>query len=112
MTRPIDLEIAPGVVVTFARQAILEIRKPAGDDGDGATDDGTDAGHPGRDRRAPGRRHPLSRATSMANRSLPAGRYFGAFILIVAVLYALVFFTGVHRTPSSDSTCRAAPRSR
>ena len=25
----VDLEIAPGVVVTFARQAILEIRKPA-----------------------------------------------------------------------------------
>ena len=29
-----DLELAPGVVVTFARQAILEIRQPAGaDDG-------------------------------------------------------------------------------
>ncbi|NEK58486.1 preprotein translocase subunit YajC [Geodermatophilus sabuli] len=26
----VDLEIAPGVVVTFARQAILEVRKPAG----------------------------------------------------------------------------------
>ena len=26
----IDLEIAPGVVVTFARQAILEVRRPAG----------------------------------------------------------------------------------
>ncbi len=26
----IDLEIAPGVVVTFARQAILEIRRPDG----------------------------------------------------------------------------------
>jgi preprotein translocase subunit YajC len=25
----VDLEIAPGVVVTFARQAILEVRKPA-----------------------------------------------------------------------------------
>ena len=35
----------------------------------------------------------------MANRSLPTGRYFGAFILIVAVLYALVFFTGSTRTP-------------
>src|SRR5690242_8926196 len=35
----------------------------------------------------------------MANRSLPAGRYFGALILIVAVLYALVFFTGSSRTP-------------
>lgn len=27
-----DLEIAPGVVVTFARQAILEVRRPAGAD--------------------------------------------------------------------------------
>ena len=26
--KTIDLEIAPGVVVTFARQAILEVRKP------------------------------------------------------------------------------------
>jgi preprotein translocase subunit YajC len=26
----VDLELAPGVVVTFARQAILEIRQPAG----------------------------------------------------------------------------------
>ena len=39
----IDLEIAPGVVVTFARQAILEVRKPLG----AATDDGTDSGTPG-----------------------------------------------------------------
>ena len=31
--KTIDLEIAPGVVVTFARQAILEVRKPVGDDG-------------------------------------------------------------------------------
>ena len=35
----------------------------------------------------------------MANRSLPAGRYFGAFVLIVAVLYGLIFFTGSTRTP-------------
>jgi preprotein translocase subunit SecD len=35
----------------------------------------------------------------MANRSLPAGRYFGAFLLIVAVLYGLIFFTGSVRTP-------------
>ncbi|MGY2063990.1 preprotein translocase subunit YajC [Blastococcus sp. SYSU DS0619] len=28
----VDLEIAPGVVVTFARQAILEVRRPAGAD--------------------------------------------------------------------------------
>jgi preprotein translocase subunit YajC len=27
----VDLEIAPGVVATFVRQAILEVRKPAGD---------------------------------------------------------------------------------
>jgi preprotein translocase subunit YajC len=27
----VDLEVAPGVVVTFAQQAILEVRKPAGD---------------------------------------------------------------------------------
>jgi preprotein translocase subunit YajC len=26
----VDLEIAPGVVVTFVRQAILEVRRPAG----------------------------------------------------------------------------------
>jgi preprotein translocase subunit YajC len=48
----VDLEIAPGVVVTFARQAILEIRKPAvagpadgpvlpGDDADGGPADRT-----------------------------------------------------------------------
>ena len=37
--RTIDLEIAPGVVVTFARQAILEVRKPAV-----ATDDVTGDG--------------------------------------------------------------------
>ena len=36
----IDLEIAPGVVVTFARQAIMEVRKPLGTT-DGVTDDGT-----------------------------------------------------------------------
>jgi preprotein translocase subunit YajC len=34
----VDLEIAPGVVVTFARQAILEVRKPAVA-GPAATDD-------------------------------------------------------------------------
>jgi preprotein translocase subunit YajC len=38
----IDLEIAPGVVVTFARQAILEVRKPLG-----TTDEGTDSDAPG-----------------------------------------------------------------
>ena len=35
----------------------------------------------------------------MANRSLPVGRYLGAFVLILAVLYALVFFAGSSRTP-------------
>ena len=37
--KTVDLEIAPGVVVTFARPAILEVRRPAvetpGDDGPG-----------------------------------------------------------------------------
>ena len=49
----VDLEIAPGVVVTFARQAVLEVRKPAvggpaadgtvlpGDDADGGPADRT-----------------------------------------------------------------------
>ena len=35
----------------------------------------------------------------MATRTLPASRYFGAFLLIVAVLYGLIFFTGTDRTP-------------
>jgi preprotein translocase subunit SecD len=35
----------------------------------------------------------------VANRSIPASRYFGAFILIVAALYGLIFFTGDTRTP-------------
>ena len=35
----------------------------------------------------------------MANRSLPASRYFGAFVAIVALLYGLIFFTGTTRTP-------------
>jgi preprotein translocase subunit SecD len=35
----------------------------------------------------------------VANRSLPARNYFGAFVLILAVLYGLVFFTGDSRTP-------------
>jgi preprotein translocase subunit YajC len=29
--KTVDLEVAPGVVVTFARQAVLEVRKPAVD---------------------------------------------------------------------------------
>jgi preprotein translocase subunit YajC len=43
--KTVDLEIAPGVVVTFARPAVLEIRKPAeqADDqqSDGQQSDGT-----------------------------------------------------------------------
>src|SRR4051812_40430721 len=35
----------------------------------------------------------------MANRSLPARNYFGAFALILVILYALVLFTGDSRTP-------------
>ena len=41
--RTVDLEVAPGIVVTFARQAIMEIRKPLGV----VDDDGTDSGTPG-----------------------------------------------------------------
>jgi preprotein translocase subunit YajC len=45
----VDLEIAPGVVVTFARPAILEVRKPvAGSDGVDGTDSGTSGGAGGR----------------------------------------------------------------
>ena len=45
----VDVEVAPGVVVTFVRQAILEVRKPAaavaddatpGDDSPGVVDGG------------------------------------------------------------------------
>ncbi|WP_034508900.1 protein translocase subunit SecD [Blastococcus sp. URHD0036] len=35
----------------------------------------------------------------MANRTTPARRYFGVFLLIVAGLYSLVLFTGDSRTP-------------
>jgi preprotein translocase subunit YajC len=38
----VDLQIASGVVVTFARPAIMEIRQPLG-----AVDDGTDSGSAG-----------------------------------------------------------------
>ena len=38
----VDLEVSPGVVVTFARQAILEVRGPVG----GATAAGDDAARP------------------------------------------------------------------
>ena len=35
----------------------------------------------------------------MAQRTLPASRYFGAFVLIVALLYGLIFLVGTQRTP-------------
>ena len=41
--KTVDLEIAPGVVVTFARQAILEVRKPA-EPAPGKGDDATNGG--------------------------------------------------------------------
>ena len=41
--KTVDLEIAPGTVVTFARPAILEIRTPLAS----ADDEGTDSGTPG-----------------------------------------------------------------
>ncbi len=37
--KTVDIEIAPGVVVTFARPAILEVRKPAIDPADTTGDD-------------------------------------------------------------------------
>lgn len=42
----VDLEISPGVVVTFARPAILEVRQPAGV-ADGPTTAGPADGGPG-----------------------------------------------------------------
>ena len=43
----VDLEIAPGVVVTFARQAILEVRTPTGPAvGSGPAVPGDDVGGP------------------------------------------------------------------
>jgi preprotein translocase subunit YajC len=46
--KTVDIEIAPGVVVTFARQAILEVRKPAVDQADTTGDDtpGSAGGRP------------------------------------------------------------------
>ena len=41
--KTVDLEIAPGVLVTFARQAVLEVRTPAPT----SDDEGTDSGTPG-----------------------------------------------------------------
>jgi preprotein translocase subunit YajC len=47
----VDLEIAPGVVVTFAQQAVLEVRRPAGEFPGGTVGPefpGDDAGADGR----------------------------------------------------------------
>ena len=46
--KTVDIEIAPGVVVTFARPAILEVRKPAVDQADTTGDDtpGATGGRP------------------------------------------------------------------
>lgn len=44
----VDIEIAPGVVVTFARPAILEVRRPAVDPVDNAGDDTPDGATGGR----------------------------------------------------------------
>ena len=106
--KTVDLEIAPGVVVDFARQAILEVRKPAVGTTDGVTDDGT----PGDAGRTPGRRHPLSRATPWPTARCRRAGTSAPSLLIVAVLYALVFFTGSSRRRSSAWTCAAAPPSR
>ena len=105
--KTVDIEIAPGVVVTFARPAILEVRKPFLETHDvDTTGDDTPGG-----RRRPADEHPLRRRDAMANRSLPVGRYFGAFLLIVAVLYGLIFLTGSAPAPrSSVSTCAAGRR--
>lgn len=52
--KTIGIEVAPGVVLTFARQAILEVRRPAEDSAaDASTDDatGTAGGRPADDAR-------------------------------------------------------------
>jgi preprotein translocase subunit YajC len=46
--RTVDVEIAPGVVVTFARPAILEVRTPAVDPADNTGDDSADGATGGR----------------------------------------------------------------
>jgi preprotein translocase subunit YajC len=52
--KTLDLEIAPGVVVTFARQAILEVRQPAPAIGDEGTDSDTGTAGPAGGRPADG----------------------------------------------------------
>jgi len=46
--KTVDLQIAPGVVVTFARPAIMEIRQPLAAADDEGTDSGTAGGTGGR----------------------------------------------------------------
>jgi preprotein translocase subunit YajC len=46
--KTVDLEISPGVVATFARPAIMEIRRPLGTADDEGTDSGTSGGTGGR----------------------------------------------------------------
>lgn len=43
----VDIEIAPGVVATFARQAVLEVRRPAAGAAGDARDEDTEGGAPG-----------------------------------------------------------------
>jgi preprotein translocase subunit YajC len=43
----VDIEIAPGVVATFARQAILEVRRPAAGAVGDTRDEDTEGGAPG-----------------------------------------------------------------
>jgi preprotein translocase subunit YajC len=44
--KTVELELAPGVVVTFARPAILEVRTPAAQTEDGSGAEGTSGGRP------------------------------------------------------------------
>ncbi len=44
--KTVDLEIAPGVVATFARPAIMEIRQPVGTVDDEGTGSGSTGGRP------------------------------------------------------------------
>ncbi|HEY0127219.1 MAG TPA: preprotein translocase subunit YajC [Blastococcus sp.] len=46
--KTVDLQVAPGVVVTFARPAIMEIRRPLGAVDDDGTASGTAGGTGGR----------------------------------------------------------------